>query len=187
MSPTVKNPEGAGKPPSMKRRLAAIIFPTLVFGFLFPVSFFLVPHFYLDPWLRLPPILPPILRAILGAALVVLGSVFALWATLAQLRAGKGTPMPLIATQKLVVQKPYSYCRNPIYLGVIALFMGISVLLGSTSSLVIVSLFAALLLLFTKLVEEKELIQRYGSEYIAYKETTPFLVPRPAFLKRNKR
>jgi protein-S-isoprenylcysteine O-methyltransferase Ste14 len=35
-----------------------------------------------------------------------------------------------------------------------------------------------LLLLYVKGIEEKELPQRFGEEYLEYKRRTPFLIPR---------
>jgi len=37
---------------------------------------------------------------------------------------------------------------------------------------------ASLLLLYLKLVEEKELAERFGDEYLAYKREVPFILPR---------
>jgi len=34
------------------------------------------------------------------------------------------------------------------------------------------------ILIYIKLVEEKELEQRFGVEYLEYKRRTPFLIPR---------
>lgn len=94
--------------------------------------------------------------------------------------------MPLMATQKLVVQKPYSYCRNPLYFGLINLFFGISILLDSISSLVMVLTFSVIVLLFTKFIEEKELAKRFGDEYLAYRKVTPFLIPIPTIYRRKQ-
>ena len=94
--------------------------------------------------------------------------------------------MPLMATQNLVIEKPYLYSRNPIYFGVINLFFGISVLFDSISSLIMVLIFSATILIFTKFVEEKELEKRFGEEYLAYKDKTPFLIPSPLALRRKK-
>lgn len=38
--------------------------------------------------------------------------------------------------------------------------------------------FAALLLLYLKRVEEKELAERFGEEYVAYRREVPFLIPK---------
>jgi len=94
--------------------------------------------------------------------------------------------MPLMATQKLVVNKPYLYSRNPLFFGVINLFFGISILFDSISSLVMVLIFLVIILLYTKFIEEKELEIRFGEEYLVYKKSTPFFIPTPLNFRRKK-
>lgn len=86
--------------------------------------------------------------------------------------------MPLMATRKLVIQKPYSYCRNPLAFGLLNFYFGVSIFMGSPSSVVVVFVFSAIVLSYIKLVEEKELEQRFGDEYVEYKKSTPFIIPR---------
>jgi len=93
--------------------------------------------------------------------------------------------MPLKATGKLVVEKPYSYCRNPLYFGLINFFFGISIMLGSISSLVMVFIFSMIIISYIKLIEEQELVKRFGDEYVTYKKKTPLLIPIPSFLRRK--
>ncbi len=156
-------------PPTPGRRFLAKALPVFVYSFFFPALLFVIPKFFFDPWLRLSTFLNPVAKAILGGSLIALGLFFLLWSIKAQIEIGRGTPMPLMATQKLVVQKPYSYCRNPLYLGLINLFFGISILLDSISSLVMVLTFSVIILLFTKFIEEKELEKRFGGEYLVFK------------------
>ena len=92
----------------------------------------------------------------------------------------------MMATQKLVVQKPYLYCRNPLFFGLVNLFFGISILFNSISSLVMVLIFSVIVLLYTRFIEEKELEKRFGDEYLAYKKRTPFIIPIPTTLRRKK-
>ena len=92
----------------------------------------------------------------------------------------------MMATQKLVVQKPYLYCRNPLFFGLVNLFFGISILFNSISSLVMVLIFSVTILLYTKFIEEKELEIRFGDEYLVYKKETPFFIPIPPILRRKK-
>ncbi|NOR89059.1 MAG: hypothetical protein GQ524_02295 [Anaerolineales bacterium] len=172
-------------PPTLGRRVLAIVLPVFVYSFFFPALLFVIPKFILDPWLQLPLFLTPVTRAVLGGSLITLGLIFLFWSIKAQRVIGQGTPMPLMATQNLVVQKPYLYCRNPLYFGLINLFFGISILLGSISSLVMVFTFSVIILLFTKVVEEKELEKRFGEEYLAYRRTTPFIIPIPSMLRRK--
>ncbi|NOZ29664.1 MAG: isoprenylcysteine carboxylmethyltransferase family protein [Chloroflexi bacterium] len=169
--------EVSNKPPSSKRRLAAIIPPILVFFFFFPSLLFLIPNLVLDRRLNLPTLPGTPIRVAVGSILIALGVLFLLWTIKAQREIGKGTPMPLMATQKLVVQKPYSYCRNPLAFGLINFYLGISILIGSISSMIMVLLFSTIILSYIKLIEEKELERRYGDEYIEYKKRTPFIIP----------
>ena len=113
-----------------------------------------------------------------GVLLVVAGGAFAFWSVLAEVRIGHGTPVPLIPTQRLVVIPPFTYCRNPMVLRTATAYLGVSVFIGSISAIVLVVLFASLLLSYVKVLEEKELEVRFGEEYLEYKRTTPFLIPR---------
>lgn len=178
--------ETSSRPPSTKRRILAKVLPVFVYTIFFPALLFIIPKFYLDRWLQLPTFLTPVVSGLLGGSLITLGLIFLFWSIRAQRELGKGTPMPLMATQKLVVQKPYLYCRNPIFFGVINLFFGISVLLDSSSSLVMVLIFSVIILLYTKLIEEKELEKRFGAAYLSYKNRTPFFIPIPQIFRRIK-
>ncbi len=164
-------------PLSPKNRLMAKGLPIFVFFFFFPTLFFVLPNFVLDVWFNLPKFFSAT-SSLLGGAMILLGVFFLLWTLRAQKEIGKGTPMPLMATQKLVVQAPYSFTRNPLAFGLINFYVGISIAIGSISSLIIVLIFSTLILAYIKLIEEKELAQRYGDDYLAYKESTPFLLPR---------
>ena len=179
--------EASNHPLTARRRLIAKALPVFVTSLVFPALLFIIPKFFLDRWLHLPTFLSPVARAVLGVSLITPGSLFLLWSVKAQREIGKGTPMPLRATQELVVQKPYSYCRNPLFFGLINLFFGISVLFGSISSLIVVLMFSVIISLYVKFIEEKELEERFGDEYLAYKRITPFLIPIPSLLRRRKR
>jgi protein-S-isoprenylcysteine O-methyltransferase Ste14 len=63
-------------------------------------------------------------------------------------------------------------------LGTIVAYLGICVWVGSISALVIVLMLITLLLLYIKRIEEKELAVRFGAEYLEYKRSTPFILPR---------
>ena len=89
----------------------------------------------------------------------------------------KGTPSPTMATQKLLVGGPFSVCRNPMALDTILAYLGIGVVVGAPFAVGVVALFTAVLTLYIKTVEEKELLARFGDEYAAYKQHTPFLIP----------
>jgi len=179
--------ETSRNPHSPRNQFVARVLPFFVFFFLFPALLFIIPAFVFDKWLQLPTLLSFPIRIVPGAVLIALGIFFLVSSTKAQREIGKGTPMPLKATQKLVVEKPYSYCRNPLYFGLINFFFGISIMIGSPSSLVMVFIFTAIILSYIKLIEEKELEKRYGNDYLEYKQATPLLIPRLPLFRRNRK
>ena len=162
---------------SPKQRFIALLL-------LAPIFLFLLPYFFirvgarLDQWLQLTPVLYRPFNLILGWLLILLGWLFGIWANYSQFTIGRGTPVPLMATQKLIVQPPYTYCRNPMALGAIVMYLGVAILFRSIGAVILVLLFAGLLLIYIKRIEEKEMEIRFGEEYLAYKRQTPFLIPR---------
>jgi protein-S-isoprenylcysteine O-methyltransferase Ste14 len=132
----------------------------------------------LNRWLHWPLLWYAPVNLVLALLLILAGWLFALWSIYAQFTLGRGTPVPLMATQKLVVQPPYTWCRNPMALGAILMYAGVAVLFGSIGAFILVLLGSACLLVYIKLLEEKEMLLRFGQEYLDYKRRTPFLIPR---------
>jgi protein-S-isoprenylcysteine O-methyltransferase Ste14 len=94
-----------------------------------------------------------------------------------QFSLGKGTPIPLMATQNLIVKRPYTYCRNPMTLGTAIFYLGVAIWLGSISAIGLGLIYPVGILIYIKLIEERELEERFGFEYLEYKMKTPFLIP----------
>jgi protein-S-isoprenylcysteine O-methyltransferase Ste14 len=161
---------------SEAQRMMAVIFGGIVFWII--ISFFIVVgSAFIDSWLSLPRIFHRGVNPIIALVLMVTGWLFANWTVKAQFSFGKGTPIPLMATQKLVVKRPYTYCRNPMTLGTTAFYIGIAIWTGSLSALCLSLIYPVVILIYIKLIEEKELEQRFGLEYLEYKRRTPFLIP----------
>ncbi len=162
---------------SKMQRIIALFFLGILVLVAFPFFIILVSS-YIDQWFHLPKFVYGVLNLILAMLIGVIGFLFALWAVQVQFSVGRGTPAPIMATQKLIIQKPYSYCRNPMTFGTILFYLGITIWIGSFSAIGLTLLFTVLLLAYNKLIEEKELEERFGSEYLEYKQSTPFLIPR---------
>lgn len=131
-----------------------------------------------DAWLQLPRLLPAPANLVLGVLLILPGLMLALWSIYSQFTLGRGTPVPLMPTQVLIVQPPFTYCRNPMALGTFLMYWGVAALFRSIGAALVVLLFALALLIYIKRVEEKELEARFGQAYLDYKQRTPFLFPR---------
>ena len=125
------------------------------------------------PALRYPPA-----NAIIGGLMILTGWLLGLWTNYVQFTLGRGTPVPVMATQELIVSPPYSYCRNPMALGAIVAYLGVCVVAGSPGAGLLWFLGAAALLAYIRLVEEKEMVARFGEAYRAYRRQVPFIIPR---------
>jgi protein-S-isoprenylcysteine O-methyltransferase Ste14 len=132
----------------------------------------------LDRLLGWPALLHPPVNAILGGLMILAGWPFALWSIYVQYTLGRGTPVPVMATQELIVRPPYSYCRNPMALGTIIAYLGLSVIAGSPGAALVVLLGAAVLLIYIKVAEEQEMVARFGESYLAYRRRVPLIIPR---------
>jgi protein-S-isoprenylcysteine O-methyltransferase Ste14 len=167
----------SGREYSKAQRLVAIIFGGIFFWIIIPF-FILVGSTFMDPWLSLPSFFHRGINTSIALVFMVAGWLFANWTVRVQFSLGRGTPIPLMATQELVVQRPYTYCRNPMTLGTTAFYLGIAIWTGSLSALGLSLIYPVGILIYIKLFEEKELEERFGVEYLEYKRKTPFLIPR---------
>jgi protein-S-isoprenylcysteine O-methyltransferase Ste14 len=131
----------------------------------------------------LPSIDPGWLNISLGGLAMLVGGALVVWSVSVQYKLGRGTPAPMVPTQKLVVKGPYAYTRNPMTLGAVLFYLGIGMLFGSLPVIGLVLLIFAALLTYIYQHETRELAQRFGADYLAYKQNTPFLFPR--LLKRK--
>ena len=112
-----------------------------------------------------------------GPALTLGGLVLVVWSVTIQYTLGKGTPAPKVATQKLVTNGPYALTRNPMTLGALIMYLGIGVWMGSGVVIILTVIVFSGLLTFIYLHETQELSERFGDEYLEYRQRTPFLLP----------
>ncbi len=163
---------------SLASRLIAVVPAGLLFVGLIPWML-LCGLSRLDGLLGLIPFGGGSVPAIPGALLILIGMPVGIWTVVDQFTRARGTPLPVMATQRLLTDGPYALSRNPMVFGTLCAYLGASLLSGSWSSLILFLVFSGLLLGYLKLVEERELAARFGQEYLDYKRTTPFLIPWP--------
>ncbi len=123
---------------------------------------------------------------VIGPALTVGGLALVIWAVYIQYTLGKGTPVPAVATKKLVTQGPYAYSRNPMTLGALVMYLGIGFWLGSGVVIALCVVVFIVLLRFIYIHETRELAQRFGEPYLKYRERTPFLFPRIHLFRKDE-
>ena len=83
----------------------------------------------------------------------------------------RGTPVhPFGEASTLVVDGPFKYTRNPMYLGLILTLIGIAILLGTLSPWIVIPPFAWILARLFVRREERVLQEKFGQEFLAYKQ-----------------
>ena len=168
---------------SKRQGFIGTVIDAMLFGLAIPMGMFLISHM-LDTLLSLPQFTAYLYTQIIGISLMIFGTVFWAWSVFSFFKEGKGSSLPIIPTKKLVTMPPYNYCRNPITFGALLYYFGFGILVGSFSLIGFNILLIFLVILYLKLIEETELEERFGKEYIKYKERTPFLIPWPRVINK---
>jgi protein-S-isoprenylcysteine O-methyltransferase Ste14 len=115
----------------------------------------------------------------IAGALLILGGGFVLVRAFADFALrGLGTPAPVAPTQHLVVQGPYRYVRNPMYLAVLAVIVGQALVLAQPGLLVYAAVVGVTVVSFVAGYEEPTLREQFGAEYDAYRAEVPGWLPR---------
>ncbi len=162
---------------SLKQRLLALIPAFFLFVLILPyLLVILLPR--MDAWLHLPVLYFRPANIIIGSLFLVIGVIYGFWSIYSQLSRASGTPLPMMPTQKLLIDGPFKQCRNPMTFGTVTAYLGVGILVGSMSSIFLVLIIGGLLLTYLKTIEERELEMRFGDEYVKYKKTTPFFFPK---------
>lgn len=157
----------------MLRSLKATMATILV-----PGSFcFLVPYFIIKASLPAPtPV--PIAAQILAGLLVLCGLIMVVWVSVAFVRKGQGTPIPLEPPKQLVIQGLFRYVRNPMYVGALLILLGEIFFFKSVWLLLYALGLWSALHTFLIVFEEPQLIKRFGAEFIEYMQTVPRWIPK---------
>lgn len=103
-----------------------------------------------------------------GVLLAIAGGALALSCVLAFATMGKGTPAPFDPPRRLVTRGPYSFVRNPMYLGAGTALAGASLYYRSLPLFAYTIAFMLAAHLFVIAYEERALRARFGDEYVSY-------------------
>ncbi|MFS8531163.1 methyltransferase family protein [Sphaerobacter thermophilus] len=106
-------------------------------------------------------------RRAAGTALIAAGSGLGGWAVWTMARAGTG-PNPRHPATALVVDGPFRYSRNPIYLSLTAIYLGITLLRNTLWPLLLLPAVLAVIRRGVIEREERYLLSRFGESYRAY-------------------
>lgn len=133
------------------------------------------------PWLithfRVPSQQP--LAQTISAVLLIVTGLIPLFESIVRFVAkGRGTLMPLVPTERLVVSGLYRYVRNPMYIGVMTALAGEALLFRSRHMLEYALIVWTIMHLFVCLYEEPRLTRTHRKAYLSYKSGVPRWFPR---------
>ena len=115
---------------------------------------------------------------IIGLTLIFIGELLRIWAVS---YAGGITRTTKVGAPSLCTTGPYSYTRNPLYLGNMIIYTGVVYVAGSyniLSMLIITWTFFIIQYYLIIKLEQNRLIEIFGKEYKAYMDNVPILFPR---------
>ncbi len=116
------------------------------------------------------------LFATLGAALVLIGWAFQIWAFLSwpSLFAGHG----ILDDHRLLTRGAYAVVRHPVYLGAFLIWLGLGLAFSNWVVLAIAIVYVIPIYLLYLRAEERMMLESFGDEYRDYCGRVPLLVPR---------
>lgn len=133
------------------------------------------------PWLitrfRMP-FQQPLVQTMAAVLLIVIGLVPLFDSIIRFVVEGRGTLMPAVPTERLVVSGLYRYVRNPMYIGVVTALAGEALLLRSRHMLEYALIVWAIMHLFVCFYEEPSLTRTWRDAYLSYKSSVPRWFPR---------
>ena len=116
--------------------------------------------------------------SLLAIPLWLIGGVIVLWCFWDFTFKGRGTPVPIDPPKELVVTGFYRFVRNPIYVGVMSIFLGHFLWFGYWA-LLIYTVFAFIgVHFFVILYEEPTLKRKFGAAYEDYLKRVPRWIPK---------
>jgi protein-S-isoprenylcysteine O-methyltransferase Ste14 len=113
-----------------------------------------------------------------GWVLIVVGLLPLFESILRFVIVGRGTLLPTVPTEHLVVSGLYRFVRNPMYLGVGTALAGEALLFRSRHIVIELAVAAALMDIFVRFYEEPKLLRTYRGEYQRYRENVRRWLPR---------
>jgi protein-S-isoprenylcysteine O-methyltransferase Ste14 len=105
-----------------------------------------------------------------GAGMIITGAgmLIALSCIFTFVLIGRGTPAPFDPPRRLVIQGPYRFVRNPMYIGAVLALAGAALFYRAVSLLIYAGVFLLISHLFVVLYEESKLAATFGPDYEAY-------------------
>jgi protein-S-isoprenylcysteine O-methyltransferase Ste14 len=113
-------------------------------------------------------VMPQPFALTLGIALTVAAIALTIWA-LPKFRQAQTSLMPYKPTTAIISTGPFAITRNPLYLGMALLYVGITLMVNTIWPLVLLPFVLAVMQRGVIEREERYLERKFGDEYLRYK------------------
>ena len=107
---------------------------------------------------------------VVGSPLLILGIGLATWGNKVMLKAGTNVH-PSHPTLSIVKDAPFSFTRNPLYLALALIYLGLAFLFNSLWALILLLPVLVVITWGVILREEAYLERKFGQEYLEYKSS----------------
>jgi protein-S-isoprenylcysteine O-methyltransferase Ste14 len=97
---------------------------------------------------------------------------------------GAGTPLPFVATNRLVITGPYSYLRNPMVVAGLGQGLAVALWSGSWAVLAYVLVGGLIWEYLVRPAEERDLRHAFGDEFETYSQHVRCWIPRTSAFRR---
>ena len=158
-------------PKNTRDRANVISFPPIIFLFSINLAFTVaMSNMYHYQIYQIPDMLDFFRSKPIGALLIFM-SLIIFYISIKQFNKHSEDPVPTTPSNLIIVNGIYSYTRNPMYLGLLLMQIGLGMLL-SVIHIVMFTVFTYLILkYFVIFPEEKYLEDKFGDVYIRYKKS----------------
>ena len=113
-------------------------------------------------------VLPKIPSRVAALLCIALGVTIAVW-SVGLFHRERTSFVPIKPTTTLVIYGPYRFTRNPMYLGLVCVYLGIALWFGIFWALILLPAVMALIQRYVIIREEQYLERKFGGEYLKYK------------------
>ena len=118
-------------------------------------------------------------RHVVAASLLAAFTALNLYTALVLVREGRGTPLPLDCPREFVAAGPYRVVRNPMAIAGLGQGLAVAIWLGSPGVLAYVAVGVLVWQCVARPAEERDLEDRFGDAYRAYRTSVRCWVPGP--------
>jgi len=103
----------------------------------------------------------------LGIIPVITGLIIAIWPSILYKRR-KNPILPDATPQVLILDGPFRFTRNPMYLGMVLVLLGVAIMSGSVTPYLVLPVFVLVITRRYIRMEEANLTRQFGDDYLAY-------------------